>query len=66
VSAKTCAIMVERLADGRYRASSHLLPDHEAVAATEEAARQMVERAIEHHLRQRSGEPEPSGPGPAL
>jgi predicted RNase H-like HicB family nuclease len=66
VSAKTCSIVVERLADGRYRASSHLLPDYEAVAATEEAARQMVERAIEQHLRQRSGQAEQSGPWPAL
>jgi tryptophan synthase alpha chain len=51
--ATTCTIVVDRRADGRFRATCHLLPDCEAIAATEDEARQAIERALEHHLRQR-------------
>lgn len=53
MTAAGCTIVVERRGDGRYRATCHLLPDCEAIAATEDEARQAIERALEHHLRQR-------------
>jgi tryptophan synthase alpha chain len=57
----TCTIVIDRLADGRYRARCHLLPDVEAIASTEEEARQAVERSLEDFLRQRLGaDPESS------
>jgi tryptophan synthase alpha chain len=48
-----CTIVIERRPDGRYRATCHMLPDCEAVASTEDEARQAIERALEHYLRQR-------------
>jgi tryptophan synthase alpha chain len=51
--ASGCTIVVERRGDGRFRATCHMLPDCEAVASTEEEARQAIERALEHHLHQR-------------
>jgi predicted RNase H-like HicB family nuclease len=42
-----CTVVVERLADGCFRASCPLFPDCEAVARTEEEARRAVERAVE-------------------
>jgi hypothetical protein len=46
--------VVERLADGRFRATCALLPDGEALAATEVAARRAMEAAIEEFLRERA------------
>lgn len=43
-------IVVEPLPSGGYRARCDLWPDCEAIAPTEEEARQSVERAIERHL----------------
>ena len=48
-----CTIVVERLGDALYRARCTLYPDCQAVAATEEAARQAVEEAIARILRER-------------
>jgi predicted RNase H-like HicB family nuclease len=56
-----CTIVIEPLADGKYRATCHFLPDCVAVAATPEAARRAVEEAIAHYLRERN-EPAPSSP----
>lgn len=51
--AKDCAIVIERLGDNHYRASCPLVPDCQAIAATEAAARQAVEEAMERILRER-------------
>lgn len=45
-----CAIVVERLDDGRYRATCPVFPDLETVADTAEAARAAFEEAIGRHL----------------
>jgi predicted RNase H-like HicB family nuclease len=45
-----CAIVVERLDDGRYRATCPMFPGLEAVADTAEEARAAVEEAIGRHL----------------
>jgi predicted RNase H-like HicB family nuclease len=55
-----CTIRVERLDDGRYRASCTLFPDCEATAATEVAARAAVEAIIGLYLA------EQFGPGPSV
>ncbi|MCS6852220.1 MAG: tryptophan synthase subunit alpha [Gemmataceae bacterium] len=52
-----CTIVVERRPDGSYRASCPVFPDCEAVAATEDEARQAVERAIETILARRQLNP---------
>lgn len=57
------AILVERRADGAYRAYCTLFPDCEAVAATEADARRRVEAAIERIVRERH---EPANPVDAL
>jgi predicted RNase H-like HicB family nuclease len=57
-----CSIIVEQLEDGRYRATCSVFPELEALAATEEAARQGLEEAIAKHLRQQLGEEEPNPP----
>src|SRR5438552_767578 len=49
----SCTIVVDRRPDGRFRATCHLLPDCEAIAPTEDEARQAIERALEEYLRQR-------------
>lgn len=54
---QNCTITVDRLPDGRFRATCHLLPDAEAVAATEAEARARIERALEERLKQRLAEP---------
>jgi predicted RNase H-like HicB family nuclease len=54
-----CAIVVESLEGGGFRASCTLFPDCEAVAATEEEARRAVEEAIEQHLRWRQAKEAP-------
>ena len=51
--AADCTIVVERLAENRYRASCPLFPDCQAVAATEAAARQAVAEAIGRILHER-------------
>jgi len=48
-----CTIVTERLPDGRFRATCHLLPDAEAVAETAEAARTALESALDRHFRDR-------------
>jgi predicted RNase H-like HicB family nuclease len=53
--AAACVIRIERLDEGRYRAVCTLLPDFEAVADTEDEARQAVEEAIRRHLAGRLG-----------
>ncbi len=53
MAATACDIVIEQLADGGYRAWCPWLPDCEAVARTEEAARQAVEAALERYLRER-------------
>ncbi len=50
---QACAIVVERLADGTYRASCDLFADCVAVATTEEAARASVEAALAAHVERR-------------
>ena len=52
-----CAIVVEQIPGG-YRARCDFWPDCEAVAPTEEEARQAVERAIEHHLHSEEERPQ--------
>lgn len=49
-----CTIVVERRADGRFRATCHLLPDCEVVADTEDEARERVEAALAEDLRRRA------------
>jgi predicted RNase H-like HicB family nuclease len=53
--ATACTIRIERLHDGRYRATCTLLPDFEATADTEEEARRAVEEALRRHLAGRLG-----------
>ena len=53
--ATACTIRIERLDDGRYRATCTLLPDFEATADTEEEARRAVEEALRRHLAGRLG-----------
>jgi tryptophan synthase alpha chain len=62
----SCAILIDRRADGRFRATCHLLPDCEAIAATEDEAREAIERALEYHLRQRLEEEVLTNPIDAL
>jgi predicted RNase H-like HicB family nuclease len=45
-----CTIVIELLDDGRYRATCHLFPDCEVVAATEEAARDGFQAVIAEML----------------
>jgi predicted RNase H-like HicB family nuclease len=47
------AFVIERLADRRCRATCPLFPDCEAIAPTEEEARQALEEAIERILAER-------------
>ena len=51
--AEDCVIVVEHLADNRYRARCLRFPDCEAIRTTENAARQAVAEAIERILRER-------------
>jgi predicted RNase H-like HicB family nuclease len=53
MQATECTIIIEHLGDNHYRASCPLFPDCQAVAATEDAARQAVAEAIERILRAR-------------
>jgi predicted RNase H-like HicB family nuclease len=53
--AAACTIRVERLPDGRYRASCTLFPGCEATAATEEAAREAVQEVIGRYLAEQFG-----------
>jgi predicted RNase H-like HicB family nuclease len=54
MTSAACTIVIEPLADGKYRATCHFLPDCVVVAATPEAARQAVEEAIARYLRERN------------
>ena len=56
MQATECTIVIEHLGDNHYRASCPLFPDCQAVAATEDAARQAVAEAIERILRTRDAE----------
>jgi tryptophan synthase alpha chain len=49
----SCTYVIDQLPDGRFRATCHLLPDVECVAATEQLARQEIERTLEQFLEQR-------------
>jgi predicted RNase H-like HicB family nuclease len=62
--AADCGIVVERVAAGSYRATSLSFPDCQAVASTEEEARQAVEEAIGRllHERQESNREESTSP----
>lgn len=51
MTASTCAIQIERLDDGRYRASCTLYPDLETFGSTSEIAEQLLQDAIQEHLR---------------
>lgn len=51
-----CAIVVERLDDGRYRATCPVFPNLETIAATAEEARTAFEEAIGRHLTHNSTE----------
>jgi predicted RNase H-like HicB family nuclease len=53
MTAAHCAIVIERLSDGGYRATCHLFPNCEAVAGTAEDARAAVQIAIARRLRER-------------
>jgi predicted RNase H-like HicB family nuclease len=55
-----CTIVIEPLDDGRYRATCHLFPDCEVVAATEEAAREGFQAVIAEVLSSRREEEEPT------
>lgn len=52
-----CTVIVDRLDDGRHRATCPVFPDLEVVAASEEVARQALERAIEIRVRGQLGLP---------
>lgn len=52
-----CTIIIEAISEGRFRATCHLLPDVEAVADSEEAARQEIDAAIEEYLTQMDPSP---------
>jgi tryptophan synthase alpha chain len=58
-----CAIVVERVGDNCYRASCPLFPDCEAVAATEEDARQAVAESIGRIMRGRTFSTHATQPG---
>jgi hypothetical protein len=62
----SCAIVIDRLEDGRYRATCPVFPDLEVVADTEAAAREGMEATIGHVLRRRLGEGEPPTGEPIL
>jgi len=47
-----CAVVIEQVDDGRYRATCHLLPDAEVFAETEEIARRIVEQTLERILQE--------------
>jgi predicted RNase H-like HicB family nuclease len=55
---RACTLVVERLADGTFRASCPMFPDCEAVAGTDGEARQAVEQAIEQLLARDRDEPD--------
>jgi hypothetical protein len=52
----SCTILVEPLADGRFRATCHLFPDCEVIAPNEEAARRGFEAVIGAVLRGRDAD----------
>lgn len=56
-----CAITVESLADGRYRASCDLFPDCVAVAFAAEEAREAVRTAIALRVQDQAHSPLPAG-----
>ncbi len=65
------SIVVERLDDGRYRATSTFFADCQTVAATEEQAREAIAAAVDRLLRDRDrrescGPASPQGEGLAL
>jgi predicted RNase H-like HicB family nuclease len=61
-----CAIEIERLPDGRYRARCTLFPNCEAVAVSAEAARQAVEELIGQHVRRQLAEATPVEQKPVM
>ena len=54
MAARECVIVVERLANKRYRAHCPRFPDCEAIRCTKRAARQAVAEAIERILGERA------------
>ena len=53
MAAAACAILVERLDDGTYRATCPVFPELEAHGETEDEARRAMEEAIGRHLVER-------------
>jgi predicted RNase H-like HicB family nuclease len=51
--AAACAIIVEKLKNGTYRATCPVFPELKARGKTEEEARRAMEAAIERHLAKR-------------
>ncbi|HXG12860.1 MAG TPA: hypothetical protein VNK04_24090 [Gemmataceae bacterium] len=51
--AAACTIIIDRLDEGRYRATCTVFPELEVIADTEEAARAGMEAAIGRLLRRR-------------
>ncbi|MBY0528043.1 MAG: hypothetical protein K2R98_31895 [Gemmataceae bacterium] len=54
MQSRECTISVKRLPGGGFHASCPTWPDCEATAATEEAARQAVEQAIDQLTRRQA------------
>lgn len=54
-----CTIVIDRLGDGRYRASCSLFPDWEVTRDTPEAAREAFEEVIGRILRERYPDQDP-------
>jgi predicted RNase H-like HicB family nuclease len=52
--AAACAILVEKLKNGTYRATCPVFPKLKARGKTEEEARRAMEAAIERHLARRN------------
>jgi predicted RNase H-like HicB family nuclease len=53
VMSASCAIVIEMLENGTYRATCPVFPNLEAFGKTEEAARMGLEEAIGSHLQER-------------
>jgi len=49
-----CAVVVEKVRENCYRATSHLFPDCETFAATEDEARRTLEEVIDRLIRERT------------
>jgi len=52
-----CAVVIDQVDEGCYRATCHLLPDAEVFAETEEKARRIMEETLERILREQRTDP---------